>query len=96
MARTRHIQKRMSQRGITQGMVDLACQFGVRQQDKLVINRRGLEQLVDNLRSIERTALKAIDKGGIVVVESDGALVTTYDLDSYDRKKARSSGRQER
>lgn len=92
MARTRHFQKRMSQRGISLEMVELACQFGEQRQDKIYLNRKGLESLIASLRRIERTAMKALDKGGIVVVEDGGALVTTYDFDSHDRRKGRSGG----
>jgi hypothetical protein len=41
-------------------------------------------------RDLERTAMRALDKGGLVVVEGDdGTLITTYNLDSYDRARAR-------
>jgi hypothetical protein len=89
MARTRHFQQRMSQRGITLDIVDLTQQFGETQQDKVYLNRKGLLRLIENARKIERTAKKALDRGGIVVVENDGSLITTYRFDSYDRKKAR-------
>jgi hypothetical protein len=36
MTHTRHIQKRISQRGITTGLVNLVSQFGVEQGDTLI------------------------------------------------------------
>lgn len=96
MARTRHFQQRMSQRGMTLDIVDLAQQFGDIHQDKRFLSRKGLQQLIASARQIERAAKKALDKGGVVVVEDNGALITTYRFDSYDRKKARRSGRRGR
>ena len=89
MSKTRHIGKRMSQRGIRQSLVDLTLQFGEDVQDKCVLGRRGLEQLLHELRGLERTTMQALDKGGIVVVQSDGALITAYDVDSYRRSRSR-------
>lgn len=88
MARTRHIGRRMSQRGIKQALINLTLQFGEDAQDKCVLGRRGLRQLIDELRDLERTAMQALDKGGVIVVQADGALITTYNVNSYDRRRA--------
>jgi len=88
MARTRHMARRMSQRGIKQALIDLTLQFGEDAQDRRVLGRRGLQQLIDELRDLERTAMQALDKGGIVVVQADGGLITTYAVDSYNRRSA--------
>jgi hypothetical protein len=55
-----------------------------------------LLRLIESAREIERTAKKALDRGGIVVVDDDGSLITTYRFDSYDRKRARQSSRRRR
>ena len=96
MARTRHFQQRMSQRGMTLDIVELAQQFGDVHQDKTFLSRKVLQQLIESARQIERTAKKALDKGGVVVVEDNGALITTYRFDSYSRKKVRRFGRRAR
>ena len=55
-----------------------------------MLGRQGLQLLLRELRDLERTAMRALDKGGLVVVEGDdGTLITTYNLDSYDRARAR-------
>jgi hypothetical protein len=82
MNATKHMQARMSQRGISGDMVDLARRFGRDDQDKYVLDRKGLRGLLDELRDLERKVIKALDKGGVVVVEADGALITTYSADS--------------
>lgn len=85
MAKTWHIGRRMSQRGIRQALVDLTVQFGEDVDDRCVLGRKGLELLLSELRDLERTTMHALDKGGIVVVQADGALITTYNVDSYSR-----------
>lgn len=88
MARTRHFQQRISQRGINLELVEFARQFGEPNQDRIVLDRRGLGRLLEAMRDFERKAKKVIDKGGLVVVEDGDALITTYRLDSFDRRKA--------
>lgn len=85
---TKHMQARMSQRGIPADLVDLVRQFGRDDQDRLVLNRKDLHGLLNEVRGLERVVLKALDKGGVVVVEADGALITAYNADSFDRRRA--------
>lgn len=84
---TRHMQARMSQRGIPGDLVDLVRQYGRDEQDTVVLDRNGLRELLDSVRSLQRVVLKALDKGGVVVVEADGALITTYNRDNFDRRR---------
>ena len=54
MAKTRHIHKRMSQRGISSRLVDLVSQFGMDHGDKVILSRKNTEALigaVDTLKS---------------------------------------------
>ncbi len=89
MGKTRHIQARMSQRGICQELFDIALQYGEPVQDKVILGKKALQLLLNELQEIERqTLLKAMDKGGIVVVVSGEQLITTYNLNSYSRRKA--------
>lgn len=78
MGKARHMGIRMSQRGINSVLVDLTLQFGEDIGDKCVLSRQGLKQLISSLRALERAAMHALDKGGIVVVQVDGSLITTY------------------
>ncbi|QOZ66558.1 DUF4258 domain-containing protein [Bradyrhizobium arachidis] len=95
MARTRHFQQRMSQRGISLEMVELVRRFGEPDQDKIVLGRKSLRELIAAMQRLERTAKEAMDKGGCVVVEDGDSLITTYRLDSYDRRKSRSPKRRQ-
>jgi len=89
MAKTRHISARMSQRGIKQSMVDLVLNYGVTDQDRVVLSRKGARTLLDHLDELRKIAVDVYEKGGhVVVVGEEGALITTYRLESY-RMKAR-------
>lgn len=97
---TKHLGVRMSQRGITSAMVEFVLTFGVNIQDKIILRRKDLAKLVPQLEGVQRaTALKLLDKGGIVVVEDQGSLLTTYNINSFNRRKrgsARTSVRRPR
>jgi hypothetical protein len=89
MSRTRHMMSRMNHRGIGKDLVDLVLEYGECQQDKYVLNRNSLERLLSELRDLERTVIRAIGKRGVVVVEDEGQLITTYTAKSYDRRRTR-------
>lgn len=81
MSKTKHMQKRMSQRGITNDLLNLALAFGSPiANDKYVLNKKGCQNLIDSLRHIEKITMKAMDKGGLVVVKQGDSLITTYNL----------------
>lgn len=85
MSKSRHMQSRMSHRGINDELVNLTMQFGVEVGDKTVLSEKQLKSLIAELDQIRMKAVKAIDKGGIVVVACPvkGTLITTYGLDSF-------------
>lgn len=88
MGKTRHIQARMSQRGIRGKLLNLALDYGIERRDgRVILNRRGLEVLLQQLHQIQEEAERAMRKGGIVVVREGDALITTYALESYERSK---------
>lgn len=88
MAKTRHMHKRMNQRGVTQHMVDLVRQFGVNINDKQILDRKNIDALLNRIEVLHKDLLKLRDKGGLVVVEDNDTLITTYRIDSYNRKMA--------
>jgi hypothetical protein len=88
MAKTRHFKARLSQRGIRQDLVNLTLRFGEDDQDRRVLGERSLQLLLGELRTLERQVLKALDKGGLVVVEVDGALITAYNASASGARRA--------
>lgn len=87
MAKSRHIQKRMSQRGINQRLLDLVCNYGCPSSngEKWFLNKKACTELLSQLDKLRQDVLRSMTRGGFVVVQDDGTLVTTYALDSYQR-----------
>lgn len=85
MHATRHIQQRMSQRGVTRDLVDLVMTYGRQDQDKYVMGRREAQKHLEALQNETRLVKKVLDKGGVVVVADGDALITTYNFDSRRR-----------
>lgn len=85
---TRHLGARMSQRGVTRDMVDFVLTHGKNSGEEVILNRKDLIRLVEDLFGSQRAiALKLLDKGGLVVVEDRGALLTTYNFNSSNRRR---------
>lgn len=91
MAKTRHIQRRMNQRGIDQQLVTVARDFGKTVQSngamKHLLTRKGVDATIRRLDRLRGSLLKARDKGGVVLVDGqDGVEITAYRLNSYRRQ----------
>ena len=91
MSKTRHIHKRMSQRGIKQQLIELTLKFGKEAKckgaRKYFLTRKNAQQTLGCLDELRRSVLEALDKGGLVLVTSEGGVeITTYPLSSYRRK----------
>lgn len=82
MQPTRHIKQRMSQRGISQDMVNLVLTHGVIDGDKYVVGRKEALQRLRELDSERRVLTKILDKGGVAVVTDGDALITAYNRNS--------------
>ena len=85
MSKTRHTQRRMSQRGIQQSMIDMTLAYGQDHGDKIILNRKGIDAILNEIEKLKKCALNLRKKGGLVVVDVDNTLLTTYSLDSFAR-----------
>ena len=85
IAKTKHHAARVSQRGIREATVELAQQHGIPHGDKLVLGRKQIRTVLEALDRERKELIRALDKGGVIVVESGGALITAYDFDSCNR-----------
>ena len=88
MSNTRHFQKRRSERGISLQLINMTLNFGKETKckgaRKYYLTRKNAEQTLGCLDKLRQSFLKAIDKGGLVLVTSEGGVkVTTYRLNSY-------------
>ncbi|WP_371194203.1 hypothetical protein [Glaciecola sp. SC05] len=88
MAKTRHIQKRMSQRAIEQVALDIVKQFGVDSGDKTILNEKALQAAMQELKRLHKHMDKMKSRGGLVLVEQDGYELTAYALRSFNKSKA--------
>lgn len=75
---THHMNVRMNQRGIPVDLVNLALQHGEWSGDRCRLDRKGLKRLLAEIDQTRSLALRALDKGGLEVVEAEGNLITTY------------------
>jgi len=85
MAKTHHYRARLSQRGIRETTVRLALNYGDSYGDKVVLGRQQIRKALQGVDELRKELVRAMDKGGVVVVESGGVLVTAYDRDSHAR-----------
>ena len=85
MVKTKHYGVRVSQRGIREATVELAQQHGIPHGDKLVLGRKQIRTVLEALDRERKELIRAMDKGGVIVVECGGALITAYDFDSFNR-----------
>lgn len=83
MAKTKHYGARIAQRGIRETTVQLAQMHGIPHGDKLVLGRKQIRTVLEELDRERKELIRAMDKGGVVVVESGGVLITAYDRDSF-------------
>lgn len=82
MNTTRHASKRVRQRGISDRMIDLVFSCGRDERGRVILDRRGLNRLIGEVDDLRRLLLRTLDKGGIVVVERDGRLITAFPKNS--------------
>lgn len=78
MHTTTHMQQRMSQRGINRDMVNTVLSYGKPEQERYVLTRQEILELLASLQHEERVLKKMLDKGGVAVVAVGDTLITTY------------------
>ena len=85
MVTTKHCQARLSQRGLPKRLVDLVLEFGKDNGDKLILNKKATQKVIDEIDTMRRELLKVMDKGGVTVVIDNDTLITAYNTNSYKR-----------
>lgn len=75
LKKTKHIEKRMSQRGINQAMLDLVLRYGEEgRAGRVFLNRKSVSQVLKDYRNL----MRILDKGGVEVVVEGDSLITAY------------------
>jgi hypothetical protein len=82
---THHASQRMNQRGISRRLVEFTLRHGRLDGNKHVLDRRESLALIDALNEELRLAKQVADKGGVAVVDGQGAVITTYNLHTTHR-----------
>jgi len=85
MITTKHCQDRMSQRGLPKKLLNLVLEFGKDKSDKLILNKKATQKVIDEIDTIRKELLRIMDKGGVTVVLDNGSLITAYNTNSYKR-----------
>ncbi len=78
--KTRHFQRRQAQRGITGEMLRLAYEYGARELDRIILDRKAVTQMIRELDGLKKGLVRIADKGGIVIVADGGALITAFPI----------------
>ena len=84
---TNHIQTRMNQRGIRRALVELALEHGEPTGDRYVLDRKACERRLAELAEERRALEEARRKGGVTVVEENGALISTWRTTSASKPR---------
>ena len=83
---THHAGQRMNHRGISRRLVEFTLRHGrIVDGNKTVLDRRESLALIDALHEELRLAKQVADKGGLAVVDGQGAVITTYNLHTTHR-----------
>ena len=82
MSKTTHMLQRMSQRGISQKIVNLVSRFGIADGDKLILNKKGCQKSRETLKGLLKTLSMIESTDGYVVLEKQGDKLIAYRLDS--------------
>ena len=90
MTKSRHFCNRIQQRGVHQSTVDLAITYGIKKGDKFILGKKQLKNLLSELDEIRRKVIKSLDQGGIIAIQNNGCLITTYRVNSFNQKLSRS------
>jgi hypothetical protein len=80
MKKTKHIQARMNQRGISNRELDLVREYGSWSGDKCILNRKASFELLRKFDDVRKILIKIAEKGGLVLVEEGESEITCYRL----------------
>jgi len=81
MIKTKHFEKRVNQRGISNDLLAIAEQYGeIYGKDKIRLGKKEIDEIIKEMDRLRKKFLNARDKGGIEIVHEDEVLVTCYKI----------------
>lgn len=90
---SQHADQRMNQRGIPRRLVEFTLRHGRVEGDRHVLDRNESRRIIEALTEELRLAKRIMDKGGVTVVEGNGTVITTYNVDVPIRAHSMVAGR---
>lgn len=78
MTATQHCIKQMHNRGITHSMIQLVQMFGYQVGDRVMMDKKQIQELLAEVNELRHQLMKMYEKGGVTVVERDGRIITTF------------------
>lgn len=84
--KTKHLEVRQSQRGISTMMVEYVISNGTEDKDKYILGKKEILARLSVLDEERRLLMKINDKGGVVVVADGETVITTYNLTPHRNK----------
>lgn len=78
---TKHFQRRAGQRGIPGDLMRLALSLGDQDhRGRVILGRRQIQRVRDEIRVLDSALGRVQDKGGLVIVEEAGMVITGYGM----------------
>jgi len=75
----------MSQRGLPIRLINLVLEYGNDNGDKLILNKKTTQKIIDEIDIKRKDLIKVMDKGGITIVVDNDLLVTAYNTNRHKR-----------
>ncbi len=80
MTYTQHFAKQAHNRGITLTMVMLVELFGYQVADRIVLDKKQTQQLLNEVNALRHELIKIYEKGGVALVEKNGHIITGFPI----------------
>ena len=82
---TNHCQSRMSQRGLPKNIINTVFECGNSKGDKLILDKKSTQKVIDEIDNFRKDLLKVMDKGGVTLVIDNDLLITAYNVSKYKK-----------
>lgn len=85
MGKTKHFEKRISQRGIQQDLVDKVFAYGSYVNGQIVLSKKQAEDALKIIDQFRKNFIKLCDKGGVAIAADGNELITAMNMNGRKR-----------
>lgn len=78
MIKTHHCAKQMHNRGLTDRMLDLVEQFGYQVGDRVILDKKHIRELLEQINALRKELIKMYEKGGVAMVTKNDIILTAF------------------